>query len=175
MNMQKVSTLQFWDDFYRKQQEENCFGTTKEWVLQPSLPLLQCIVDLLPRTNHSTCNVLEIGCGTSSLAADLCEFWTRHHQRNSTTRFLHVMATDVSPVCIEQQQRRLQQCRESIIKETVIATLKYKAVDVTEKHTELNGKFDMIVDKGCLDICMFRSRKGRSVARYCLEKGPVHG
>lgn len=165
--MQKDKTLHFWDDFYRTDE-----AVAKEWIVQPSDALVRTILDQLSakvscREDGSVANssfvVLEIGCGTSSLAADLCAFWNCHHKKSEASSIgahniiLNVLATDVSPVCIAQQL----ELRQEKIKKCVLAsaTLEYRVLNITEPNQELNGRFDLIVDKGCLDTCLFRSKK----------------
>lgn len=180
--MQKDKTLHFWDDFYRNEE-----AVAKEWIVQPSDALLQSILDqflMAPPPVYGSSHdqhvdgvskkcavikVLEIGCGNSSLAADLCSFWEERsqHQRLNHTRCrrLHVVATDVSPVCIAQQKELLQR-RQTEGNDTTKsaycyeALLEYQVLNITEPHhDELHGQFDLILDKGCLDTCLFRSKK----------------
>jgi SAM-dependent methyltransferase len=161
--MQKDKTLHFWDDFYRKEDK------AREWIVQPSDALFRCILDQLPVNfvqdagDGSECcyKVLEIGCGTSSLALDLCSFWER---QQSTIGRLYVMATDVSPVCIEQQ-KELQQT----MGDNSYATLEYRVLNVTEAHEELHFQFDLILDKGCLDTCLFRSKRADEWVKKVLS------
>ena len=132
--MQKDKTLQFWDDFYRSEQnkleksetlgaETSTSGRVKEWIVQPSDELFRLILQDLFRSSRNDCGnppkkeyyentkretgvvaqykILEIGCGTSLLSDSLCKYW-EHHVTDATKK-LHIIATDVSPVCIEQQ------------------------------------------------------------------------
>lgn len=182
--MQKDKTLQFWDDFYRKQE-----AVAKEWIVQPSDVLLQVLLDQLPATvstsssddDRHSYRILEIGCGTSSLAADLCEFWERQqkqHQQycqkatNRIRRLLHVMSTDVSPVCIEEQKKLQQaqcQTQETNSSGTANAFLEYRVLNITEPNADLHGQFDLILDKGCLDTCLFRSKKADQWVKTVLN------
>jgi SAM-dependent methyltransferase len=194
--MQKDKTLQFWDDFYRSEQskvESDAVTITddtdrciKEWIVQPSDELFRLILgDLFTRCqDNSACDtaeyddsrkrcyrVLEIGCGTSLLSDSLCKYWDHHVTEK--TKELYVVATDVSPVCIEQQialqkqQKQLLQREESkyecITDERLSRTqLEYKVLNITESRPELASQFDMILDKGCLDTCLFRSKNTES-------------
>jgi SAM-dependent methyltransferase len=156
--MQKEKTLQFWDDFYRTDEE-----AAKEWIVHPSDSLFRCILESL-RHDEITDDpladgrhdrlfmVLEIGCGTSLLSDALCQYW----ERQESCRKLNIIATDVSHVCIEQQ-RILQRERDQ--NRCFASTfLEYQTLNITEPHTEFTSKFDLILDKGCLDTCLFRSK-----------------
>jgi SAM-dependent methyltransferase len=155
--MQNEKTLQFWEDFYRSENVQS-----KEWIVQPSDSLFRSILGSLrcDDLNDSTIDddhdrtllVLEIGCGTSLLSDALCHYW----ERQESQRRLHVIATDVSQVCIEQQrtlqaERDQKRCLSS-------AFLEYQVLNITESRAELVSQFDLILDKGCLDTCLFRSK-----------------
>jgi SAM-dependent methyltransferase len=151
--MQKDKTLRFWDEYHRNESE-------KEWILPPNEWLLKFIVSQLmamkKSKSSSSYRILEIGCGTSSLAYDLVEYWNRtasaegeKHQSDHPTT-LDVLATDVSALCIQQQQQQ---------QPTNNSHLRYRTLDITLSHEELRGQFDMILDKGCLDTMLFRSKK----------------
>jgi len=200
--MQKEKTLQFWDDYHRRPPaSSSARNAKKEWIVPPSDALLRCLVPHFRAappapigeqqspnhqknddddTNHQDDNilrVLEIGCGTSSLAADLCDFWEQKDDPPPQRR-LHVLATDASPVCIEQQRQRQQQvmndrpetsstssCSSSSSSApccTRTTRLEYRVLNITEPHPELNGGFDVILDKGCLDTCLFRSKNKKN-------------
>jgi Methyltransferase domain len=193
--MQKDKTLQFWDDFYRSEQKkverDNVTESIKEWIVQPSDELFRLILrdlfssnrgsgdgdgDEPPNHNAYGTNsadnivtiykILEIGCGTSLLSDSLCKYWD-HHVADGAKK-LHVIATDVSPVCIEQQiklqeQRQLlqQEKRQNICLDNEFppkTKLEYQVLNITESRPELVSQFDMILDKGCLDTCLFRSK-----------------
>jgi SAM-dependent methyltransferase len=179
--MQKEKTLHFWDDYYCK---EASLG--KEWILQPSSALVQQILDQLVIPNESTSpnesatdlHALEIGCGTSLLSVELCAAW---EQRSSSSRSrLHVLATDVSPVCIEQQHAKLDRHVNAKAEHSDEAasksTLAYQVLNITDpcqKDDSWKGKFDLILDKGCLDTCLFRSKKATMWLDTVLNN--IHG
>jgi SAM-dependent methyltransferase len=156
--MQKEKTLQFWDDFYRTVEKEEA----KEWIIQPSDSLFRCMLDSFQLRNgrdgeneeeleRQTFKVLEIGCGTSLLSEALCKYWEHHEP----CRTLHVVASDVSQVCIEQQQKlQSRYCQN----DNNMAILEYQVLNITETHIELASQYDLILDKGCLDTCLFRSK-----------------
>jgi SAM-dependent methyltransferase len=155
--MQKEKTLQFWDDFYRSENVDS-----KEWIVHPSDSLFGCILEslhcnlmndsLTDDMHHRKLMVLEIGCGTSLLSDALCNYWERQECR----RRLHVIATDVSQVCIEQQ--RLLQAERDRKRCLSSAFLEYQTLNITEPRVEFISQFDLILDKGCLDTCLFRSK-----------------
>jgi hypothetical protein len=179
--MQKEKTLHFWDDYYCR---EASIG--KEWILQPSSALVQQILDQIVVPNESTrhnesstdLHALEIGCGTSLLSVELCAAW---EQRSlSFQSRLHVLATDVSPVCIEQQRAKLDRHvsarSENGGEAAPTSTLAYQVLNITEhrqKDDAWKGKFDLIVDKGCLDTCLFRSKKATMWLDTVLNN--IHG
>jgi SAM-dependent methyltransferase len=145
MTMQSGRTLKFWDDYHKENEG-------KEWILQPSLELLDQLSDKVPN-DKSPIRILEIGCGTSTLARDLWE----HVQTKHLDQSVHVCATDVSAVCIASNQLRddefLEQRKNG-------STLEYMVLNVLEPNEDLQlNKFDMILDKGCVDTFLFRSRQ----------------
>lgn len=155
--MQNERTIRFWDDFYDAQEP----STDKEWILHPSEPLLkrisQCLVD-----NQSTCcRILEIGCGTSSLGRELWKYMRRisrgeNGEQQCASSNHHLLATDVSEVCIRQNQERDSELCDS---EQEGGGVEYRVLDITKDYPELKGSFDLILDKGCLDTFLFRSRQ----------------
>jgi hypothetical protein len=165
--MQKEKTLLFWDDYYCREA-----SVGKEWILQSSSALVQQILDQLFTPNETTSpnesaadlHALEIGCGTSLLSVELCAAWER--RLSSSRSRLHVLATDVSPVCIERQRAKLARHVDARTAHSGEAapnsTLAYQVLNITDPfqiEDEWKGKFDLILDKGCLDTCLFRSKK----------------
>ena len=172
--------------------ETTISGSIKEWIVQPSDELFELILRNLfsssgdggeTTTNNNgaydctncangtndivTCyKILEIGCGTSLLSDSLCKYW-EHHVADETKK-LHVVATDVSPVCIEQQLAlqkqqhvlRIEKEQNQNFNDDVppTTTLEYQVLNITEARPDLESQFDMILDKGCLDTCLFRSK-----------------
>jgi hypothetical protein len=88
---------------------------------------------------------------------------------NQQKKFLHVIATDVSSVCITQQKERqqrmlLQQCNISdpdVSSSLSSSTLEYDIFNITTTDVpqQYQHQFDMVLDKGCFDTCIFRSNK----------------
>lgn len=166
--MQAEKTLKFWDDFHDQ-------VVDKEWILPPSDALLKCIASQFPaKTDHI--RVLEIGCGTSSLSFELCDFWERvcceknfpdgmQAATASSIQHLNILATDVSKVCIELQQKRLSD--QTLQRKHT--TLQYQVFNITEPQPTFNGAFDVILDKGCLDTCLFRSKKANQWVEKVLH------
>lgn len=187
---QKEKTIQFWDDYYTTSSAEagNSDNQNKEWIVEPSLAVLETLYAKLPPPSTSTTNqkihILEIGCGTSSLARDLWLYCRDQKGR----RDVCMVATDVSHICIQQNRERDQECMQLLTQENE-GCLEYEVFDIvspimainagddddeTEDETIKNQPddsdnseiflprqscYDMILDKGCLDTFLFRSRK----------------
>jgi len=156
--MQNERTLKFWDKLHQKQ-------PTQEWILHPSISLLRHMADQLP-TNRPVLRILEIGCGTSGLAREFYVYLTTQHAKFGEVS-VHMWATDASEVCIRQNQERdaaFLQASENMCDadEKHSNSFQYKVLNVTDPHPELDGQFDLILDKGCLDTFAFRSKmRGR--------------
>ena len=136
--MQSSKTRRFWDDFYETEKEA-------EWIVAPSEELMAKIVALLQTPTSGVSQILEIGCGSSRFAQELATYLTRRCVPH------HILSTDVSPVCIEQQ-------RESVR----LPHLSYAVADVTEGPAFPDCSFDLILDKACLDTILFRTRHRRT-------------
>ena len=147
--MQNDRTLRFWDDFYNAQEP----SSDKEWILQPSQPLLQRLSQCLEK--RASCRILEIGCGTSSLGRELWKYMRTNPPAGEEQPSVHLLATDVSEVCIRQNQER----DSELIDQGENTSLEYKVLNIVKSDPELEGKFDFILDKGCLDTFLFRSRQ----------------
>ena len=205
---QNVKTIQFWDDYYSSSSSSSAKAgdQTKEWILHPSRAILETLYEKLPppsssatpnnnNANHSDnddddddddgrIRILEIGCGTSTLSRD---FWL-YCRTQKGRRDISVCATDVSHVCLHQNQERDRELLQ-IMTATNEGCLEYKFLNITtplemiqpeSDHQEdeeadrkesqstshldhncpnfLPRSFDMILDKGCLDTFLFRSR-----------------
>jgi hypothetical protein len=117
--------------------------------------------------------ILEIGSGTSCLARELCRYLNNNNitrldddndsdkakwNNNNRAVEFHVLATDVSHVCIEQnRQRDAQFLRTSLLQYQVLNVVQGAAAAAVEEEFKA-GMFDVILDKGCLDTFLFRSR-----------------
>lgn len=158
------------------------------------------------REDDSRCprvyRILEIGCGNSRLAIEL---WTYilHLQklledapsdrltdegihdcsRQQIKNGIHLLrrriqfwSSDVSDVCIKQNQRR----DFNILKKSNAVDDEYSAsfdsnnqffqycvINLTQPHPELENKFDLILDKGCLDTFLFRSKNRGASGQKC--------
>ena len=164
MKQQKAETLQFWNDFYAQQESIN-----KEWILQPNTALLDKLLlhgssknKALPR------RILEIGCGTSTLSRDLFLHLRRQRQQqqqqqetqddNNNDNVLQVVATDASELCIQQ----LRQRDAAVLDCSSGGALDYQVWNLTEPRpnnaASWKGSFDLVIDKGCLDTFLYRSR-----------------
>jgi hypothetical protein len=138
--LQNERTLEWWDDYHKENED-------KEWILQPSPELLEFL------RRHCPCSVtevrmLEIGCGTSILAR---EVW-KNFQEYSFAVKIHMCATDVSSACIQtNQQRDASFCSEE---------LEYQTLNILQPDYSKfrENSYNIILDKGCLDTFLFRSR-----------------
>lgn len=139
-------TIQFWD-------RQHAEGTATEWIYAPSDELCDAILGPVLALRREKITVLEIGCGTSRLAMDLCDFFHRRHPDKSLT----MLATDASSVCIEQQRARNKQSDQC----------SYEVWNILEEKKD--WKFDMVLDKGCVDTLLFRAKKGEELAGVALE------
>jgi SAM-dependent methyltransferase len=179
--MQKDRTLQFWDDYHKRNDD-------KEWISTPGEELLAMIcrrgrlfetADCLKNQDGAILHpersfrILEIGCGTSTLVRDLKAYMERHLHDSSTRIF--ACGTDVSPVCIDHCRQR----DHDLIAESH-GSLHYEVLNILEADDgTLDGvggtrhePFDVILDKGCVDTFLFRSRlRGESgVYPDCLRR-----
>jgi SAM-dependent methyltransferase len=165
--MQKGRTLQFWDDYHSNHD-------TQEWIAEPGEELSAMICQLLPLFGNGCVNrndgittekkhtfrILEIGCGTSTLVRDLKAYMERHLDVHKVE--VVACGTDVSPICIDICRQR----DEALITKS-LGTLQYKVLNVLENgedtlddgHDTRIRHWDLILDKGCLDTFLFRSRQ----------------
>ncbi len=138
--MQNERTWQFWDEYYTAQE-----NYAQEWIVEPTIDLMERLSEHLPQHN-STIHILEIGCGTSTLAR---KFWSYLLKKDIDA---HVIATDISSVCVEFNLQR----------DALTSTehrFEFRTMNVTEQHPDLHESFDIILDKGCLDTFAFRSKQ----------------
>jgi SAM-dependent methyltransferase len=147
--MQNERTLQFWDDYYKEHD-------AKEWILQPSNELLELIASQCPKS-RSDLNILEIGCGTSTMARELWQ-----HIQHDESRNVYMCATDVSPVCIQINEERDEALLKNENSEPgkSSSALEYRVLNVVEDRPNASvACWDIILDKACLDTFLFRSRQ----------------
>lgn len=115
--------------------------------------------------------ILEIGCGTSTLVRDL-KIYIEERQQYLSKHQVIACGTDVSQVCVDTC---IQRDNDWIIKSN--GTLQYKVLNVLnnndnddnddEKLHYYDGDriynqqqtWDLIIDKGCLDTFLFRTRQ----------------
>ena len=111
--------------------------------------------------------ILEIGCGTSTLSRDLHLYlrqkYVKRHQ-------FHLVATDVSAVCIQQMRQRdaayLKNANTPIHNQK--EGLEYCVWNITSPIPPgFVDYFDVVLDKGCLDTFFFRSRT-RGPGKFAL-------
>lgn len=156
--MQDERTVDFWNSVYQDQKEK-APDRTKEWILQPSRSLVEKLASRVP-LGRTELRILEIGCGCSTLARDLwlyltCEAETPGSLLTGTT--IHMLATDVSHVCIAQVKARDTQLLATHDGQS--HSLAYSVVNVIENHPKFVEAFDVIFDKGCLDTFLFRTKQ----------------
>jgi hypothetical protein len=174
-------TIQFWNDHHAATAAGDQPVTKQEWIYESSDHLFQMILAPLMSNDDDDENdtkdvvqILEIGCGTSTLAADLCDYWNRTYYNNSAPdpqeedvrqqrrqrRQLTMIATDASVVCIKQQKANNQhpdQCSYEV----------WNILEPRDNNDE-EWKFDLVVDKGCVDTILFRAKKGEELAAIAL-------
>lgn len=158
--MQKERTIEFWNDFHEQNGD-------KEWIVYPTDDLLELMYSqgIAGVSVHGQLRVLEIGCGTSTMAREL---W-KYVQDNKKDCKLHLRATDVSKVCVDVCFSRDKDIPnvfppgESV---TGSQGLQYTTLNILNTPEESEcGVWDMILDKACLDTFLFRSRqRGQSKA-----------
>eukprot|EP00980_Cylindrotheca_fusiformis_P018022 scaffold5756_cov99-Cylindrotheca_fusiformis.AAC.6 len=164
--MQNERTLEFWDQYHKENE-------SKEWILQPSVDLLEVLRAHCSFVENddgeNAIRLLEIGCGTSTLARD---FWQHLINSENDQRSFHMIATDVSPACIQTNIDRdcslLLKSRGGDDDIGQKHTLEYRTLNVIQPSTkEEDQSFQVILDKGCLDTFLFRSRnRGGSNTAY---------
>lgn len=180
---QKGRTLDFWDDFYQQKSDEAEEGggsCHQEWILQPSEELLHLLArhsssstpagwsdtecgcrssssdDSAPsRHARHELRFLEIGCGTSLLAREFYKYLKRSAGNGCAT--VEGVASDVSAVCIEKNQKRDKQF---LREEAGESSFRYTVLNVQDEPIpeDLRSRFHVILDKGCLDTFLFRTR-----------------
>lgn len=149
-----------------------------EWIVPNSIELLDTILSLFPssgndgyevkanaeveRNDSSAVNVLEIGCGVSQLSLSLLRRILLKKKEPASpyhNRACSFVATEVSSVCIEHNQKRDNTFISSV--DTKDGCLSYQFLDVlnTISSSETTQKYDIILDKGTLDTFLFRSKR----------------
>lgn len=160
--MQRDKTIQFWDNYHGENDSD-------EWISKPGEELFEMILEQVvmgTEDNEQCFSILEIGCGTSTLVRDLKEYIGK---RNPMVNVI-ACGTDVSKVCIDANTKR--DCTQSI--PTISNDFINKDCSGTESPSRkslwyevlnvLDGKpsrksWDLVIDKGCLDTFLFRSRQ----------------
>ena len=155
--MQKEKTLQFWDDFYEKEEQ------TKEWIVQPSRHILNRIEKNLPLSSDvaDSLHILEIGCGNSQFSLILWEYLNSRIECNEIDlESVHVTATDVSSVCIDNNRQRDSERMHKFEPNS----FQYQVLNVLRENHIFEQKFSLVLDKGCLDTFLFRSGKSEETS-----------
>lgn len=127
-----------------------------EWIVEPTRTVLEQLtqqVRPLLDQRKPNLSILEIGSGTSTLARD----WWIYLREKRPDIVVHMTATDVSPVCIEQLLVRDEEYL-SPEKESTESSLSYQVLNVIDANPELSNQFDIILDKSCLDTILFRTK-----------------
>lgn len=174
--------VDFWDDFYANETGDDAADT--EWIVQPTESLFDQIFLHIPHPQSQSpspcsCDILEIGCGTSTLARDLLHYLVSTASSNNQPSACRISmtATDVSEHAILQNQRRdddetleqpaeLQSHHSSPRTTTDTPTaVHYQVWNVVDDSPsivfEQMAAFDVVLDKGCLDTILFRTDKRR--------------
>ena len=136
----------YWDERFVTENEYDWFGDYAMFrgELAPHIPSKQA-------------RILVLGCGTSTLSADLYR-----------DGFLDVTSTDYSPVVIEKMQQRHPE-------------LKWRVMDATQTFDFPCGHFDVVIEKGLVDVFMdgvkdqwhLEASKRAQMAAVCSEVARV--
>lgn len=191
--MQKEKTIQFWNDYYRNEESKNDSTAStqqknknnkKEWIVEPTTELLHTIqthCNILfqkdPLQQHNEISILEIGCGTSIFGLTLWEYLLLLLKQSSSLSPMSIQyhATDVSPVCIQQNKLRddarilhILQSIQSTQEDTANHnhSFQYHLLDILNPLYDKNDsmtrvrmkQYHLILDKGCLDTFLFRTK-----------------
>lgn len=178
-NGQKRSAVDFWNEYH---EESGATGEPKEWIARNTPHLLDLISSLVEREEGGchhhrrrarTNRILEIGCGTSTLSRSLLSHLRRRREEqplpalSSSSSFYDVVATDVSDVCIQSNRHRDGAFTASLAGDSADDTLRYEVLDalstadVDAKFRSEESRYDVVLDKGCLDTFLFRNSRGK--------------
>jgi SAM-dependent methyltransferase len=171
--------VDYWDDFYA-----NKTANDVEWIIHPNKSLFDQLIPFLPLSKATSsdlmsatdsCHILEIGCGTSTLARDFFLYLQLLQSKVSDSSLhLTMTATDVSEQAILQNQQRDDKYSPfNSIATTAAQTeapphpaslpVKYQVWNVVLNSSEQvfgdHVHFDVLLDKGCLDTILFRTDK----------------
>ncbi|CAJ1945496.1 unnamed protein product [Cylindrotheca closterium] len=159
--MQNERTIQFWDEYHKENE-------SIEWISQPSEEVLIILQDYCFDASAQlkelrNLSMLEIGCGTSSLARD---FW-QHLVKTEENKTFRMVGTDVSSECIKSNIERDRELLSSDEASTTRTCLHYRTLDVINPSEGDTFCCEIILDKGCLDTFLFRSRnRGANKSSY---------
>lgn len=172
---QKRSAVDFWNEYH---EESGATGEPKEWIARNTPHLMNLLISGLferqeggcrhHRHRAKTIRIVEIGCGTSTLARSLLSHLRQRREQqptSSSSSSYQVVATDVSHVCIQNNRDR------DIDFATTIAgtgdTLRYEVLDalstadIDAKFQSEESRYHVVLDKGCLDTFLFRNTRGK--------------
>ncbi|OEU13044.1 hypothetical protein FRACYDRAFT_190508 [Fragilariopsis cylindrus CCMP1102] len=161
--MQRDTTLQFWDEYHNE-------NDSQEWISKPGGELLAMIFhhywnqdqDHL-KNNDKIIKLLEIGCGTSTLVRDMKIHIENTYYYPRIINKVIACGTDVSQVCIDVNQERDGHNSGDLWYEVLNCLEDNNGNDNGEQLSSSSfhhrGNWDLIIDKGCLDTFMFRSKK----------------
>lgn len=155
---QNEQTIKFWEDYHKS-------NASKEWILQPSTDLLEFLRLQFPRSSPSPdLKLLEIGSGTSTLARDIWRYVITINKNDGQKKrqtTVQMTVTDVSAACIQINKER----DASLLDKNEFNngnTLNYRTLDAINPPKEdldsFSCNYHVVLDKGCLDTFLFRSR-----------------
>ena len=176
---QKRSAVDFWNSYHKK---SDASGVPKEWIARDTSYLLDLIAGLVvdDEEQEGGCHsarrtlairIIEIGCGTSTLSRSLLSHLRRRRGQlaassTSSPVSYHIVATDVSEVCIQNNRDRDGAFIGSLADDAV-DTLRYETLDALSTSCTGDAKlfskgslYDIVLDKGCLDTFLFRNSRG---------------
>ena len=141
---QQRTLVDYWDDFYGANE------SSIEWIVPPNACMMDHMRPHIPIVANAPCRIVEIGCGTSTLARELLVYL----QDNDTDVRIQMTATDVSETAIQQNKRRDTENNNNMVEYLVWDVL----ADAPGKVFD-NPVFDVVLDKGCFDTILFRTAK----------------
>jgi len=129
---QEFQQKEYWDSFFKKRGKK-----AFEWYGE-----YHELCGILHKYTRTVDNILQVGCGNSSLASDLYDVGYRN-----------IRSVDISDLVINQMSQQNKQRRELIFEKMDVTDMKYK-----------DDEFSVVLDKGTLDA-LFTDTSEKVVAK----------